>query len=172
LFSGEFFIPEILTESSNCMTIETLVRRTDLDGDEKVRMRYDQLEKLLKELRARNLPENSITFINSHISSLNGIAESGNALRRAIREKQNRIIAYLAKELKVVPKNYYRNLWMATGMAAFGLPLGAGLGISLGNMGLIGIGLPLGLAIGMAFGNGLDQKAAQEGKQLAFEVKH
>jgi hypothetical protein len=169
---GKFFQLDIFAVNSNGMTIEKLIKRPEIDGDERVRMQYVQLANLLEELGIRNLPENAITFINAHVSNLNGFAESGNALRRAIREKQSKIIAYLAKELKLVPKNYYRNLWMATGMAVFGLPLGAGFGISLGNMGFIGIGLPIGMAIGLAFGNGLDQKAAKEGKQLAFEVKH
>ena len=75
------------------------------------------------------------------------------------------------KELKIVPKNYYRNLWMVLGMSAFGLPLGVAFGLSLGNIGLLAIGLPIGMAIGTLVGSKLDKKALESGKQLDIELK-
>ena len=75
------------------------------------------------------------------------------------------------KELKIVTKNYYRNLWMVLGMSAFGLPLGVAFGLSLGNIGLLAIGLPIGMAIGTLVGSKLDKKALESGKQLDIELK-
>ena len=76
----------------------------------------------------------------------------------------------LEKEHKLVPKNYYRNLWLPLGMSAFGLPIGVAFGLLVDNIALLSIGLPIGLAIGVALGISLDQKAAKAGKQLDFEV--
>jgi hypothetical protein len=72
----------------------------------------------------------------------------------------------------VVPKNHYRNQWLALGMATFGIPFGVALGMSLGNMALLGIGLPIGLAVGIAVGSGMDKKAFEEGRQLDVEIKN
>jgi hypothetical protein len=69
-----------------------------------------------------------------------------------------------------VPKNHYRNVWLALGIAAFGVPLGVVFGASLGNMGYLAIGIPFGLSIGLAIGTGLDKKAADEGRQLDVEI--
>jgi hypothetical protein len=52
------------------------------------------------------------------------------------------------------------------------LPLGAAIGLSVENIGLLGIGLPIGMGIGFVFGSSLDQKALKEGRQLDFEVKY
>lgn len=82
-----------------------------------------------------------------------------------------RMVNTLEKEVKLVPKNHYRNRWLALGMAAFGLPMGVVFGISLGNMAFLAIGLPIGMAIGIAVGTGLDKKASEEGRQLDVEIK-
>lgn len=73
--------------------------------------------------------------------------------------------------MKLVPKNYYRNLWMILGMTTFGLPLGVAFGLSLGNIGLLALGLPIGMVIGLAVGSSLDKKASENGKQLDIELK-
>lgn len=59
---------------------------------------------------------------------------------------------------------------MIVGMSAFGLPLGAALGLMVDNMALLALGLPIGLAIGVALGTSLDMKAKKEGRQLDFNV--
>jgi hypothetical protein len=38
-------------------------------------------------------------------------------------------------------------------------------------MALLGIGIPIGLAIGIGVGTAMDQKAAQEGRQLDIEIQ-
>ena len=81
-----------------------------------------------------------------------------------------RILKLIEKEQKLVPKNIYRNRWLAIGMSAFGIPFRVAFGISLGNMAFLAIGLPLGMAIGIAIGAGMDKKAFEEGRQLDLEI--
>ena len=87
-------------------------------------------------------------------------------------KKQTKIIKSLEKEFKIVTKNYYRKVWVALGMAAFGIPLGVVFGAILGNMAFLGIGLPIGMVIGIAVGSGLDKKALDENRQLDVELKY
>ncbi len=130
-----------------------------------------QFEKLLIELRKKELPDGLVVSINKDIEELNSISSSGDELRKIVKKKQTRIIKLLEKVLKLVPKNYYRNLWLAVGMAAFGIPIGVALGTSLGNMAFLGIGVPFGLAIGIAVGTGMDKKAFKERRQIDLEIK-
>jgi len=78
----------------------------------------------------------------------------------------------LEKELKIVPKGYYQNLWIALGICVFGLPIGVVFGTSLDNMGLLGIGLPIGVAIGYVLGSRMDKKASEEGRQLDVKTTY
>ena len=80
------------------------------------------------------------------------------------------MIQVLEKEQKLVPKNYYRKIWLILGMSAFGLPLGVVFGFALDNMAFLGIGLPIGMVIGMAFGAQMDKKAEKEGRQINMEM--
>lgn len=130
-----------------------------------------QFNSLIKLLNDKNLTLNVIKKINYDITELNSSQVMGTALSHLIKKKQNKIIKLTEKELKIVPKNYYRNLWMVLGMSAFGLPLGVAFGLSLGNIGLLAIGLPIGMAIGTLVGSKLDKKALESGKQLDIELK-
>ena len=130
-----------------------------------------QFNSLLKLLNDKNLTLNVIKKINDDITELNSSQVMGTALSHLIKKKQNKIIKLTEKELKIVPKNYYTNLWMVLGMSAFGLPLGVAFGLSLGNIGLLAIGLPIGMAIGTLVGSKLDKKALESGKQLDIELK-
>ncbi|MBO0330906.1 hypothetical protein J0X13_10120 [Muricauda sp. CAU 1631] len=102
---------------------------------------------------------------------LNSVTGSDKVLSAEIRKEQSKIIGLLAQKLKVVPLNYYRKTWFVLGMTVFGIPIGAALGLSLGNMAFLGIGLPVGMSIGLAIGAGMDNKAKEEGRQLDIELK-
>ena len=151
------------------MKINQLKPRPEISNKPKLHKVYTQFEKLIEELRTIVLPEYILVAINASIAELNLISDE--KLRSQTKKKQSKIITLIEKELKIVPINHYRNTWMAIGMAAFGIPLGAALGASLGNMGLMGVGLPIGMVIGLAIGTGMDKKAQEEGRQLAMEVK-
>lgn len=154
------------------MKISELKPRPEIDRDSKSKETFLQFERLLSELRKRELPDEIVSDINSDLDEINSIADSGKTFRKKVREKQPRIIRTLEKKQKIVPRNYYRNMWLAIGMAVFGIPFGVVFGISLGNMAFIGIGLPIGMVIGIAVGAEMDKKAFREGRQLDIEIKN
>ena len=136
----------------------------------KFEARIKRFQRLLDILSERDLPKHIITSINTEIATLNELTGVEKKDCRAVLKHQQKILKQLEKELKLVPKNYYRNLWMVLGMSAFGIPMGVAFGASLGNMAFLGIGLPIGMSVGLAVGSGMDQKAAKEGRQLDFDV--
>ncbi|HSQ45887.1 MAG TPA: hypothetical protein VLM44_03100 [Lutibacter sp.] len=152
------------------MKIIELNQKPDIDKNVKLKEACLQFEKLLIELRKKELPDSLVVSFNKDIQELNSTSSSGDELRKLVKDKQTRIIKVLEKDLKLVPKNYYRNLWLALGMGAFGIPLGVAFGASFGNMAFLGIGIPIGLAIGIAVGTAMDKKAFEEGRQLDMEV--
>lgn len=132
---------------------------------------YGQFERLIVQIRKKKLPEEIMLVINKQITALNAVTDSDKILRNEIRKVQSKIIGTLAQKLKIVPINYYRKTWFVLGMTVFGLPIGAALGLSLGNMAFLGIGLPVGMSIGLAMGSRMDNKAKEEGRQLDIEIK-
>lgn len=132
---------------------------------------YTQFNQLIDELAHQDLPHDIVHTINIEIDTLNSISSSSKAFKEQIIKTQSEIIKLLEKELQIVPRNHYRNTWLAIGMAAFGIPLGALLGVVLNNMAFIGLGLPIGMVIGMAVGTNRDKKALESGKQLNIEIK-
>jgi hypothetical protein len=129
-----------------------------------------RFQQLLNELAQRELPAHIITNINTQIAAVNELKGREKKDGRIVWKHQQRILKKLEKELKLVPKHHYRNLWMALGMSVFGIPMGVAFGAALGNMAFLGIGLPIGMSVGLAVGSGMDQKAAKEGRQLEFSV--
>ena len=154
------------------MNIIELKERKNISDNIKLNRIYVQFGELLKELDKKDLPVKSIESINQDITELNSISLVSANFSKLIKQKQTKIIKVIEKELKIVPKNYYRNIWLAVGMSAFGLPIGVAFGLSVGNMGLLAIGLPIGMAIGIAVGSKMDKKAFEEGRQLNIEVKY
>lgn len=152
------------------MKINDLNQKQDIENNVKLKEAYIQFEKLLFELRKKDLPDGLVMSINKDIEELNSISSSGDELRKTVKNIQARIIKILEKEMKLVPKNYYRNLWLSLGMGVFGIPIGVALGASFGDMTFLGIGLPIGLAVGLAVGSGMDKKAFEEGRQLDVEI--
>lgn len=146
--------------------------RQRIPENPKLNTSYIQFEKLLQELRKKQLPPPIITLVNQDVESINSISDTGDELKKALKHAQTKIIKLIEKELKIVPMNYYRNIWLVLGMSAFGLPIGAAIGLSIGNIGLLAVGLPIGMLIGMVIGSTMDKKALQEGRQLAIEIKY
>lgn len=153
------------------MEISTLKPRQDLGQDTNISKAYLQYETLLKELSKRKLPEHVVASINKDVEALNAMPEDGKLLAQELKSRQARLVRSLEKELKLVPKAYYRNIWLGLGMASFGIPIGVAFGLTSGNMAFLGIGLPLGLGIGSAVGTAMDKKALAEGRQLDLEIK-
>jgi len=145
------------------------IQRPELS--DKTKLAYEQFERLIVEIKKKKLPEEIELVINKHITQLNSVTDSDKLLRSEIRKEQSKIVGMLAQKLKIVPINYFRKNWFVLGMTVFGLPIGAALGLSLGNMAFLGIGLPIGMSMGLAMGARMDNKAKEEGRQLDIELK-
>ena len=152
------------------MEIIELKQTRENAPNKKTAKRLERFNKLLNELKKRELPPNMEKSINHEIKKLNNCSKMNIKLSLQIIKSQSRIIQKLAKELQIVPKNYYRNQWLAIGMAAFGIPIGVVFGTSLGNMAFIGLGLPIGIIIGIALGAQKDKKVKKNGNQLDIDV--
>lgn len=133
---------------------------------------YTQIEYILNDLSGRDLPDYIVQSINVAVEELNAATKTDYALQKLLKQKQKDVVTLLEKEMKIVPINYYRNLWMVVGMAAFGMPLGIAFGTAIGNLGMMAIGIPIGMVIGIAVGTQLDKKAFEEGRQLSVEIKN
>ncbi|WP_299334087.1 hypothetical protein [uncultured Psychroserpens sp.] len=142
-----------------------------IDKNSKLNDLYLQFQKLLSELRKKELSDTLVSSINKDIEALQLTTTSENTLKKQIKTLQTRVIKNVEKASKIVPKNYYRNQWLALGMAVFGIPIGVVFGLSMGNMAFLGIGLPIGMAIGTAIGASMDKKALNEGRQLDIDIK-
>ena len=88
------------------------------------------------------MPHRIIEFVNQDIEEINSTSLIGNELRKLVKQKQTKIIKLLEKELKIVPKGYYKKLWL-------------------------GLVNP---AIGSALGSRMDKKAFEEGRQLDVKI--
>ncbi len=133
---------------------------------------HTQIEYILNDLKGRDLPDYVIKSINADVEEINASTKTDYALHKLLKQKQRDIVKVLEKEMKIVPINYYRNLWMVLGMAVFGVPTGVAFGTAIGSMAFMGIWLPIGMAIGIAVGSVMDKKAMADGRQLSIEIKN
>ncbi len=154
------------------MNIKELNKRQENSTDSKLSRIYSQFRELLNELMKKELNQNVVQFINERVENLNASTLNGIQLTKLIKQKQSEILKKIEKEHKIVPKNYYRTMWMLFGMSGIGIPIGVDFGLSIGNIGLLGLGLTIGMGIGVAIGMSLDKKALNEGRQLDFEIKN
>jgi hypothetical protein len=153
------------------MNIIELNNAQKISSTKKLVTIYEQFDNLLSELRKHDLPIHIKEVINSYINEINTSTLTGSDFIKLVKLKQSSILKQIEKELKIVPKNYYRNIWMVIGMSGIGMPVGVAFGLSMGNIALLGLGFPIGMAVGMAVGASLDKKAIQQGKQLNIEIK-
>lgn len=140
--------------------------RKGIQDQKKLAKKYAKFKKLIDELGKRDLTPEVIASLNEKIESLNVISDTDKQLSSLLRKTQNSILKILEKELKIVPKNYYRTLWMGLGMAVFGVPIGIALSAGINNYGMLGAGFAIGIGIGLAVGSEMDRKASVEGRQL------
>ncbi len=152
------------------MDIKQLDKRPDIEQDKKLLKKFVYCERLIVELKKREIPSESVSIVNQNIEEINSFSGSNKGLGKQIRKSQSNIFKLLEKELNLVPKNLYQTRWMVIGMSVFGAPLGIAFGTILGNMGLLGIGIPIGMVLGLAIGAGMDKKALDEGRQLNLDL--
>lgn len=132
----------------------------------RLNMAYQQMVKLITVLEKRDLPQNVQDEILVKVANLNAFTGTEKEYARELERAYNYVLRVLQEKLNWVPKDYYRNQWMALGLSVFGLPLGVALGAALDNMAFMAAFMPVGMVIGMALGSGMDKKAAEEGRVL------
>lgn len=144
------------------MIIEKLKIRNTIDQDKRLTKAVLKMQNLIEALNKKETPEEVVSTINKDIRLLKPFSGTDKEVRKTIRRTHSKILKLVEKELKWVPKNHYRTIWLAIGLAAFGIPLGA----AFSNLGL---GIPLGIVFGMVVGSQMDKKAKKEGRQLDIE---
>lgn len=154
------------------MEIKELKPQPSINQNKSLQAAYLQFNKLIHVLKTQQISNETIDDINTKIDQINTHSESEKQLPKQIRHIQASILKHLEKQYKLVPKNHYRNTWMAIGMSVFGIPMGVVFGTTFKNMAFLAIGLPIGMAVGIAVGAGMDKKAWEEGRQLDLEIKH
>lgn len=149
-----------------------IISLTTMDStNSKVVEASTQFQKFIEILNSKSIPDNIVERINFEISVLNSNRVRDISFLYVLKKKQNSIVKLVEKELKFVPMNFYRNLWLSLGMTVFGLPLGVVFGLAFGNLGLLAVGLPLGMVVGLLVGSLMDKKAFENGKQLDIQLK-
>ncbi len=140
-------------------------------GNQKSRLnkRALKFQQLLKALGDKEISESVLHSINAEIDKANQ-AESESALAKQLQKSFSNVLKIAEKDLNLVAKDHYRNMWLAIGMTVFGIPFGLIFGAALGNYGFIGIGLPIGFSIGIAIGTKKDKEAFEQGRQLNVEM--
>lgn len=161
-----------ITHKTQPMNFKKLEKKAAYDQNKKITEKLEGLEQLITELQKKMVPASTVDFINKEIDEINLFNGTERENLKLIRKKQAVMLQTLEKDLKLVTKNHYQNLWLVLGMSAFGLPIGAAIGLSLHNIGLLGIGLPIGMGIGLLVGSTLDKKAKAAGKQLDVVLKY
>ncbi|MAZ29540.1 MAG: hypothetical protein CL868_21000 [Cytophagaceae bacterium] len=167
--------------SINTLNISALPKNSKLNNQIK------QFNTLVAELNKKKIPQKFIDFFNVKVHDLNTLPVN-KALRKKIKTTETIILKIVAKECELYVKHHNRNIWLALGMTAFGLPIGAAFGIIFGaamgvardDMSKFALGLPIGLgagmgigiALGIAIGGHKDKKVEQQGKQLDIEIKY
>ena len=151
------------------MIIE-LTQKPGTDRSEKLNKHLTKLEQLLQALGKKDLSEKAEQVINTAVHAVNHFHGNDRELAPQVKTAYSSLYNYVTKELNLVPKGFYQQMWIALGMVLFGMPLGIAMGTALDNFAFIGIGLPIGLPIGIAIGNQKDKKAEEEGRQLDMSV--
>lgn len=128
-----------------------------------------KFQELIKALSDHEISESVLQSINDEIEKANQ-AQSESALTQQLQKSFKNILKTAEKELNLVAKDHYRNMWLALGMTAFGIPFGLALGAAVNNYGLMAVGLPIGFGIGIAIGNKKDKEALEQGRQLDVEL--
>ena len=149
--------------------IKNCSERKNIDHNKRLVKAYSRIQLLIEELNKKEIPDEIAILINSNIKLVDSFEGSEKELTRLINKTCSRILDQVKKELGLVTKHYYQNIWMAIGMTVFGMPFGILWFAILQNPAFIAIGLPMGLPIGMAIGIQKDKKAKEENKQLQID---
>ena len=129
-----------------------------------------QFEQLVQEVQRMELPPEVVVELNTELEKLESQSAFGKKFFKQLKKSKAVLLKILYQEVRVVPKNHYRDLWIALGLSAIGIPLGIFLMFFLNGSSAIAIGIALGSAMGIVIGNNLDRQAEAEGRQMAIRL--
>ena len=111
------------------MNIKELYNRPNIEQDKKLKNKYVFFNKLINELKKKEIPSAIVTSVNQDIEGINSFSGSNKDLLKQLRKAESSILKLIEQELKLVTINHYRNRLMALGIA-FGVSLGVAFGAS------------------------------------------
>lgn len=151
------------------MKIIALNKKQHIYQGKNIVKHYSQFERLIIDLKEREIPAGIIQTINHEINLINSYTGKEKDFLRLVKNAQKDTLKLLEEELKLVPKLYYRNYWTVIGMVAgllFSLTLSLlGFDDTWNSFGLL---IPLGLVFGSFAGNNKDEETKKNGLQLKF----
>ncbi|MEL6804098.1 MAG: hypothetical protein AAFO91_09985, partial [Bacteroidota bacterium] len=136
--------------------LQTLQRPAFIENDKGFNKQFTRLETILEDLNSRSIASTTSDSINAQIEEINQHTGNKASYKKAFGSGSREITTLLQKAEGLTPKAYYQTLWMSLGMAAFGLPIGLLIALSVDNWGLLAIGLPIGSAVGVILGMSFD----------------
>ena len=154
------------------MKIEGLQRRKGTEKNKKINNAYDKMQLLIEALDKKDIPSEELTTINDHIVSINSFGGTDKELTKELKKTYKNILSFIEENLKLVPKNHFRALWIVYGSLA-----GVVLSSIFANFnfinfnGLALLPLPLAVAAGILVGIAMDNSAKNEGRQIELEAQ-
>lgn len=136
--------------------------------NEKTQKKIDNFKELISEIKKKKITKDLYDMINEEILLINSIKKD-KVFPRQISKSKHKILLQLQRQLKIIKKDYHKNMWFSLGMSAFGLPIGLAFSLILDNFAFQAIGLPIGMMIGLMVGSSLDKKA--EADNLVLNMK-
>lgn len=121
---------------------------------------------LLSEISHKDISPEVEQKIEMVITDLNSWDRSARGYLKEIEKSRRKILKILHKDLGIVRRNYYTELWLPLGTVFFGIPVGIIIFILTGEIVFLGVGLPLGMFLGLGLGAYLDRRAKEKNKML------
>jgi hypothetical protein len=150
------------------MTLRKFEPRYSGSYNEQGEKRIQSFQQLLEKIEAHIISKEVYNKINSEIDKVNASNTQSEVLSN-IHVAFPAILKILEKDLGIVKKHHYTHRWMAIGLAVFGIPIGAILSSTLGNMAFSASASGVGMAIGIAVGHAKDKQIEKAGKQLDIQ---
>lgn len=148
------------------MNMEKLKELKSVGSNTRLIKADNKVHCLVEALSTKEIPSEILNTINEAIKFLNSFSGTKKELTKTFNKKYKSILTLVKKELKLVPKNHYKTLWMVMGMS-----FGVVFSVILHDSGNIAIGIGLGTFLGIIVGTNLDKNAKEAGNQLEMENK-